>query len=110
MLSMWVAIFAFAFSAAVLLSVLVTGPPSRPNLFAVLFVVAIAGLGFTVMSLQVREYKETNPPSKTFGLPVKAEHDQIPRPTFVPSTIRSGAGAAAPAAARNPYIEASRQR
>jgi hypothetical protein len=52
---MQLTILGFAFFAAVLLLVLVMGPPSRPNLFSVLFIAAMAGLALSVMALQVAE-------------------------------------------------------
>jgi hypothetical protein len=58
---MQLTILGFAFFAAVLLLGLVMGPPSRPNLFAVLFIAAVAGLAFSVMALQVADYRQARP-------------------------------------------------
>jgi hypothetical protein len=104
MLQHWVAILALAGLAAVLLSVLVIGP-GYPNLFAVMFVIAMAGLGFAVMTLQVAEYRAANPPRDT--LVMEGEVSPAPPNSIVPS--RPGMGAAAPPAARNPYIAETRQ-
>jgi hypothetical protein len=58
---MQLAVVGFASLAAVLLLVLVMGPPSRPNLFSILLVAAIAGLAFWVTASQVADYKLARP-------------------------------------------------
>jgi hypothetical protein len=104
--SIWIVILGFITVAVVLLSVLLTGPPFYPNMFAALFVIAVAGLGFSVMTLQVAEYRATHPPLGTFGA---AANDEVSRPPISFQPAPPGSGAAAPWAARNPYIAAARQ-
>jgi len=74
-----------------------------------MFVIAMAGLGFAVMTLQVAEYQAANPPGDTSG-PVMARAGEVsPSPSNSLLSARPGMGAAAPAAARNPYISETRQ-
>lgn len=100
--SIWVAIVVFGCAAAVLLSVVVTGPPSHPILFAVLFVAAMAGLGLSVMALQVAEYREGKLPSRASGH--MRDRDTTKPPPSAPPRVQFGRRAAAPAAVRNLYI------
>src|SRR5215213_8013900 len=108
MLQHWVAILTLAGIAAVLLNILIIGP-GYPNLFSAMFMIAMAGLGFALMTLQVAEYRATNPIRHT-AAPVLASAKEVSPPS--PSSqlpLRPGTGAAAPPAARNPYFADPRQ-
>jgi len=94
--SIWIVILGFITVAVVLLSVLLTGPPFYPNMFAALFVVAVTGLGFSVMTFRVAEYRATHP--EAFG-PIKTANEEELRPPQPQFPMRPGMGAAAPQAA-----------